>query len=136
MKNILKNTIATLTVAVSLTVGVCSISTSAVDYPSSNSMTLRYISNAPGNVTSGNLKISVNSSGNYQTCFSFSKGNRGSRVEVVFANSENKNTVTLTPNSKCANFNGVKSTSSVYATFNAILYHDGDESGIWSVSHK
>lgn len=107
---------------------------SASAYSSSESMILRNAYGAPGNVTSGNLKVSVNGSGNYETDYGFCVGG-SSKVDVVFANSENDNSLTLKPGSSPAKFNGVKCTSSSYASFNGTLYDTSNEWGTWSVYH-
>lgn len=129
-----KRIIVSLVAALSLVTGVTAISASAADYPSSASMTLRNAAGAPGNVTSGNLKVSVNGSGNYETSYGFSVGGN-SKVKVVFANSPNKNTLTLKPGSSSARFNGVKSNSPVYASFDGTLYDTSNEWGTWVVKH-
>ncbi len=134
MKKTFKKIAACLMATASL--GTCLIGMSAnASYPNSNSMILRNVSGAPGNITSGNLKIAYTSNGNYGTSYGFAANNSSAEVEVTCSNAKNTPSVTLNTRDSSASFNNIEVNSTVYASFDGVLSTPPSEWGTWEVYH-
>lgn len=133
MKKIFKRTAAALMAAASLAVTMIGTSASAVTYPSTGSMVLRNMPNAPGNVTSGEFKItSKEGMSNYTTSYDFVH-RTNAVLTVSTTNALTNKTVTLNKDRRSTQIKYVEARYS-YITFAGKLTNSEGESGIWSVS--
>lgn len=133
MKKIFKRTAAALMAAASLTVTMIGTSASAVTYPSTGSMVLRNMPNAPGNVTKGQLKIaSKEGESNYTTSYDFVH-RTGAVLTVSTTNAMTNKSVTLNKDKRSVQIKYIVPRYS-YITFAGELTNSEGESGIWSVS--
>lgn len=131
MSNKLKKIAASVIAVATLAVGATGISASA--YSNSASMTLRNVSGAPGNVTSGNLTINSKSgSSSYYTSYDFSSRTNAT-LTVSTTNAINNRSVKLTKSSRTGTLKSVQARYS-YITFRGNLANSAGESGVWSVS--
>ena len=131
MKKRITKIAACLLASASLVTGVFGMSASA--YNNVASMTLRNVSGAPGNVTSGNLTInSKEGSASYTTSYDFAN-NTSATLDVSTTNAISNVRVTLNKNNRSKNLNNVEARYS-YITFSGNLNNSYGEAGIWSVS--
>lgn len=127
MKKMLKSTVAAV-----MAVTILSISgIGASAYNDSASMTLRNVSGAPGNVTSGTLTIESNTNNSYYTSYDFAYDSSAT-VTVTTTNALSNSSVTLNKRNKSKTMSATARYS--YITFQGNLSASSNESGTWSVS--
>lgn len=131
MKKTFKKIAASVMAAATLAVGSVGMTASA--YSNTASMTLRNVSGAPGNVTSGYLSINSKSgSSSYYTSYDFAQ-RTGATLSVSTTNAISNKSVSLNKNSRTGTLSSVEARYS-YLTFYGNLSNSAGESGIWSVS--
>lgn len=111
----------------------CAMGISASAYSNSASMTLRNVSGAPGNVTSGYLTINSKSgSASYYTSYDFTN-RTGATLGVSSTNAITNKSVSLNKNNRSGYMYSVTARYS-YITFYGNLTNSSGEAGVWSVS--